>query len=34
MLGFYGMKIANKKTGELTRASNYEERFGILNKNH
>jgi len=26
MLGFYGMIVADRKTGRLARASNYEER--------
>jgi len=27
MMGFYGIKLADKKTGRLERASNYEERY-------
>mmetsp|Transcript_27057 Transcript_27057/g.23954 ORF Transcript_27057/g.23954 Transcript_27057/m.23954 type:complete len:157 (-) Transcript_27057:33-503(-) len=27
MLGFFGMKLANPKTGALERAKNYEERY-------
>ncbi|XP_077334734.1 opioid growth factor receptor-like isoform X2 [Lithobates pipiens] len=33
MLGFYGIKLQNKKTGSVTRNSNYSERFENLN-NH
>ncbi|XP_077334745.1 uncharacterized protein LOC143976155 isoform X6 [Lithobates pipiens] len=32
MLGFYGIKLQNKKTGSVTRNSNYSERFENLNK--
>ncbi|XP_068117938.1 opioid growth factor receptor-like protein 1 [Hyperolius riggenbachi] len=31
MLGFYGIKLQNPKTGEVTRAYNWEERFSNLN---
>jgi len=29
-MGFYGIKLADKKTGRLERASNYEERYVIF----
>ena len=31
MLGFYGMKLADNKTGAIERAKDYEERFLHLN---
>uniref|UniRef100_A0A8C3A2I6 Opioid growth factor receptor n=2 Tax=Cyclopterus lumpus TaxID=8103 RepID=A0A8C3A2I6_CYCLU len=33
MLGFYGMRLVNKETGELKRADNWKERFGNLERN-
>nr|XP_057908147.1 opioid growth factor receptor [Doryrhamphus excisus] len=33
MLGFYGMRLVNKETGEVTRADNWKERFGNLERN-
>lgn len=30
MLGFYGMQLASKETGELRRADNWEERYRNL----
>lgn len=32
MLGFYGMRLVNKDTGELKRADNWKERFGNLER--
>ncbi|KAM6929605.1 opioid growth factor receptor [Lycodopsis pacificus] len=33
MLGFYGMRLVNKETGEIKRADNWKERFGNLERN-
>ncbi|XP_076023228.1 opioid growth factor receptor [Genypterus blacodes] len=33
MLGFYGMQLVNKETGEVKRAENWKERFGNLERN-
>ncbi|KAM4572050.1 uncharacterized protein V3H82_011560 [Fundulus diaphanus] len=33
MLGFYGIRLVNKKTGEVKRAENWKERFGNLERN-
>uniref|UniRef100_G3PQY1 Opioid growth factor receptor n=1 Tax=Gasterosteus aculeatus TaxID=69293 RepID=G3PQY1_GASAC len=33
MLGFYGMRLLNKETGEVKRADNWKERFGNLERN-
>ncbi|XP_056129649.1 opioid growth factor receptor-like [Lampris incognitus] len=33
MLDFYGIELSNEGTGEVQRASNWEERFGNLNSN-
>ncbi|XP_054641177.1 opioid growth factor receptor [Dunckerocampus dactyliophorus] len=33
MLGFYGIRLVNKETGEVTRADNWKERFGNLERN-
>ncbi|XP_061909862.1 opioid growth factor receptor-like protein 1 [Entelurus aequoreus] len=33
MLGFYGVRLVNKETGEVTRADNWKERFGNLERN-
>ncbi|XP_074538224.1 opioid growth factor receptor [Halichoeres trimaculatus] len=33
MLGFYGIKLVNKDTGEVKRADNWKERFGNLERN-
>ncbi|XP_074499899.1 opioid growth factor receptor [Sebastes fasciatus] len=33
MLGFYGMRLVNKETGEVKRADNWKERFGNLERN-
>ncbi|XP_061591775.1 opioid growth factor receptor [Cololabis saira] len=33
MLGFYGMRLFNKDTGEVKRAENWKERFGNLERN-
>lgn len=33
MLGFYGMRLMNKETGEVKRADNWKERFGNLERN-
>jgi hypothetical protein len=32
MLNFYGMKLADEGTGEIEKASNWEERFAHLNR--
>lgn len=32
MLGFYGMRLVNKDTGEVKRAENWKERFGNLER--
>lgn len=32
MLGFYGMRLVNKETGEVKRADNWKERFGNLER--
>ncbi|KAM4622691.1 opioid growth factor receptor isoform 2-T2 [Discoglossus pictus] len=31
MLGFYGIRLLNEKTGEVERADNWQDRFGNLN---
>ncbi|XP_034733095.1 opioid growth factor receptor [Etheostoma cragini] len=33
MLGFYGMHLVSKETGEVKRADNWKERFGNLERN-
>ncbi|XP_072223566.1 opioid growth factor receptor [Leuresthes tenuis] len=33
MLGFYGIRLVNKETGEVRRAENWKERFGNLERN-
>uniref|UniRef100_UPI0037E97099 opioid growth factor receptor n=1 Tax=Semicossyphus pulcher TaxID=241346 RepID=UPI0037E97099 len=33
MLGFYGIRLVNKDTGEVKRADNWKERFGNLERN-
>uniref|UniRef100_A0A3Q3RDE0 Opioid growth factor receptor (OGFr) conserved domain-containing protein n=1 Tax=Monopterus albus TaxID=43700 RepID=A0A3Q3RDE0_MONAL len=33
MLGFYGIRLVNKETGEVMRADNWKERFGNLERN-
>ncbi|XP_051913086.1 opioid growth factor receptor [Hippocampus zosterae] len=33
MLGFYGIRLINKEIGEVTRAENWKERFGNLERN-
>ncbi|XP_038127405.1 opioid growth factor receptor [Cyprinodon tularosa] len=33
MLGFYGIRLVNKNTGEVKRAENWKERFGNLERN-
>ncbi|TDH10362.1 hypothetical protein EPR50_G00074180 [Perca flavescens] len=33
MLGFYGMRLVSKETGEVKRADNWKERFGNLERN-
>ncbi|XP_007566370.1 opioid growth factor receptor [Poecilia formosa] len=33
MLGFYGIRLVNKETGEVKRAENWKERFGNLERN-
>ncbi|XP_068605899.1 opioid growth factor receptor [Brachionichthys hirsutus] len=33
MLGFYGVRLVNKETGEVKRAENWKERFGNLERN-
>ncbi|KAM9828395.1 opioid growth factor receptor [Syngnathus typhle] len=33
MLGFYGIRLVNKDIGEVTRAENWKERFGNLERN-
>ncbi|KAM7411551.1 hypothetical protein PAMA_021510 [Pampus argenteus] len=33
MLGFYGIRLFNKETGEVKRAENWKERFGNLERN-
>ncbi|CAJ1084847.1 opioid growth factor receptor [Xyrichtys novacula] len=33
MLGFYGIRLVNKETGEVKRADNWKERFGNLERN-
>lgn len=33
MLGFYGIRLINKETGEVKRAENWKERFGNLERN-
>ncbi|KAM4738285.1 opioid growth factor receptor [Anableps anableps] len=33
MLGFYGIRLVNKDTGEVKRAENWKERFGNLERN-
>ncbi|XP_061908305.1 opioid growth factor receptor-like, partial [Entelurus aequoreus] len=33
MLGFYGVRLVNKETGEVTRADNWKERFRNLEQN-
>ncbi|XP_057682755.1 opioid growth factor receptor [Corythoichthys intestinalis] len=33
MLGFYGIRLVNKEIGEVTRAENWKERFGNLERN-
>uniref|UniRef100_A0A8C6SUY7 Opioid growth factor receptor n=1 Tax=Neogobius melanostomus TaxID=47308 RepID=A0A8C6SUY7_9GOBI len=33
MLGFYGIRLINKDTGEVKRAENWKERFGNLERN-
>ncbi|KAK1898330.1 Opioid growth factor receptor [Dissostichus eleginoides] len=33
MLGFYGMRLVNKETGEVKRADNWKERYGNLERN-
>ncbi|XP_034028700.1 opioid growth factor receptor [Thalassophryne amazonica] len=33
MLGFYGIRLVNKNTGEVRRAENWKERFGNLERN-
>uniref|UniRef100_H3D4Y7 Opioid growth factor receptor n=1 Tax=Tetraodon nigroviridis TaxID=99883 RepID=H3D4Y7_TETNG len=33
MLGFYGIRLVNKATGEVKRADNWKERFGNLERN-
>lgn len=32
MLGFYGIRLINKEIGEVTRAENWKERFGNLER--
>lgn len=32
MLGFYGIRLVNKETGEVKRAENWKERFGNLER--
>lgn len=32
MLGFYGICLVNKETGEVKRAENWKERFGNLER--
>lgn len=32
MLGFYGIRLVNKETGEVKRADNWKERFGNLER--
>lgn len=32
MLGFYGIRLVNKDTGEVKRAENWKERFGNLER--
>uniref|UniRef100_A0A3Q0QPV3 Opioid growth factor receptor n=1 Tax=Amphilophus citrinellus TaxID=61819 RepID=A0A3Q0QPV3_AMPCI len=34
MLGFYGIRLVNKETGEVKRAENWKERFGNLENMH
>ncbi|XP_076597750.1 opioid growth factor receptor [Chaetodon auriga] len=33
MLGFYGIRLVNKESGEVKRAENWKERFGNLERN-
>ncbi|KAK0147419.1 Opioid growth factor receptor [Merluccius polli] len=33
MLGFYGIQLVNRETGEVKRADNWKERFGNLERN-
>ncbi|XP_058499855.1 opioid growth factor receptor [Solea solea] len=33
MLGFYGIRLVNKETGDVKRAENWKERFGNLERN-
>ncbi|XP_028308352.1 opioid growth factor receptor [Gouania willdenowi] len=33
MLGFYGIRLINKETGDVKRADNWKERFGNLERN-
>ncbi|KAM9350849.1 opioid growth factor receptor [Symphorus nematophorus] len=33
MLGFYGIRLVNKETGEVKRAENWKDRFGNLERN-
>ncbi|KAM4610961.1 opioid growth factor receptor [Polymixia lowei] len=33
MLGFYGVQLVNRETGEVKRAENWKERFGNLERN-
>ncbi|XP_029912580.1 opioid growth factor receptor [Myripristis murdjan] len=33
MLGFYGIQLVNRETGEVKRAENWKERFGNLERN-
>lgn len=32
MLGFYGIRLVDKETGEVKRAENWKERFGNLER--
>lgn len=32
MLGFYGIQLVNRETGEVKRAENWKERFGNLER--
>ena len=32
MLGFYGIRLVNKDTGEVKRAENWKDRFGNLER--
>lgn len=34
MLGFYGIRLVSKETGEVKRAENWKERFGNLERLH